>query len=53
MATLEVDHVIAVARGGSNAPANLLASCRPCNQLKTDHIVAFSIKTRRPHFIPW
>jgi hypothetical protein len=28
---LHVDHVLAVANGGSDDPANLVASCEPCN----------------------
>lgn len=33
---LEVDHVVAVARGGSNELANLQTLCRKCNQGKKD-----------------
>lgn len=29
--TLEVDHVLPVSRGGSNAPENLVAACWECN----------------------
>jgi 5-methylcytosine-specific restriction endonuclease McrA len=29
-----VDHVIEASDGGSNDPSNLVAACRPCNQLK-------------------
>lgn len=32
---LEVDHVIAVANGGSNDPANLVTSCYLCNRGKS------------------
>lgn len=32
---LEVDHIINVARGGSDADANLQALCVPCHQRKT------------------
>ena len=31
-----IDHVIPKSRGGSNAPANLVAACYPCNQKKAD-----------------
>jgi hypothetical protein len=33
---LEVDHILAVAKGGSNAFANLQTLCRKCNQGKKD-----------------
>lgn len=33
---LEVDHVIAVANGGTNDPANLVTSCQACNSGKSD-----------------
>lgn len=29
-----VDHVLPLARGGTNALANLVAACLPCNQSK-------------------
>lgn len=29
-----VDHVVPVARGGTNAPANLITMCRSCNSSK-------------------
>jgi 5-methylcytosine-specific restriction protein A len=29
-----VDHVVGLARGGSDDPANLVASCKLCNELK-------------------
>lgn len=35
---LEFDHVIPVARGGSNTDANVQLLCRMCNQKKSDHI---------------
>ena len=31
----EVDHVISLRRGGTNAPANLRAMCKPCHARKT------------------
>lgn len=33
-ATMHVDHVIPVSRGGGNNDSNLVASCRPCNLSK-------------------
>lgn len=33
---LQVDHVIAVAKGGSNDPDNLVTSCATCNAGKSD-----------------
>jgi hypothetical protein len=33
---LEVDHIVAVSRGGTNDFANLRTLCRPCNQGKKD-----------------
>lgn len=29
-----IDHIIARAKGGTNAPENLVATCIPCNTLK-------------------
>ena len=33
-----LDHVIPIARGGSNWPANLRPSCAPCNMRKHDRL---------------
>lgn len=33
---LEVDHIVAVAAGGTNDESNLVTACRPCNQGKSD-----------------
>ena len=30
----EVDHILPVARGGTDAPANLRAACRRCNRTR-------------------
>jgi 5-methylcytosine-specific restriction endonuclease McrA len=35
-AKLVLDHVIAVANGGSNDEENLVAACQPCNAGKSD-----------------
>ncbi|HQZ65411.1 MAG TPA: HNH endonuclease [Planctomycetaceae bacterium] len=35
---LEFDHVIPVAKGGSNSDANVQLLCRRCNLKKSDHI---------------
>lgn len=35
---LEFDHVIPVAKGGSNSEANVQLLCRRCNLKKSDHI---------------
>lgn len=32
----EVDHIIAIANGGTNEPSNLVAACKPCNGRKSD-----------------
>jgi hypothetical protein len=31
---LEVDHIVSIARGGTNAPSNLQTLCKPCNRRK-------------------
>lgn len=33
-ANLEIDHIVAIANGGSNDPSNLQLLCRPCNRSK-------------------
>ncbi len=36
---LEVDHIIPVSKGGTNAKTNLITSCRKCNQGKGYKII--------------
>lgn len=36
---LEVDHVYPRARGGSDQPSNLVATCRDCNRGKGDRVI--------------
>lgn len=38
--TYHVDHVVPLARGGSNTPDNLVISCPRCNQSKRDMLVS-------------
>jgi hypothetical protein len=33
---LEIDHITAVSRGGTNAPTNLVTACRACNSGKSN-----------------
>jgi hypothetical protein len=42
---LQVDHVIPVARGGTNDPENLVASCFDCNSGKRDKVISPIDKT--------
>lgn len=37
-ATLEMDHVIPISKGGTNWPSNLVPACRPCNRRKSDKL---------------
>ncbi len=48
-----VDHVIAVARGGSNEDANLVTSCLRCNALKWAHPAGFMIEQAPEHLREW
>lgn len=36
---LALDHIVPVARGGSNHPSNLVAACRPCNSSKGSKLI--------------
>jgi hypothetical protein len=39
---IEIDHLVAVARGGTNHPANLVTSCHDCNHEKGEvHLLAY------------
>lgn len=38
--TLECDHVIPVAKRGSNALSNLTTACKPCNRSKRDKLLS-------------
>lgn len=53
---LHVDHVVAVANGGSNEPDNLITSCRECNSGKSNvpleqnrYAPAADVETVREH----
>jgi 5-methylcytosine-specific restriction endonuclease McrA len=39
-ATLTADHVVPLARGGSNDPRNLVCCCLPCNSSKRDQLLS-------------
>ncbi len=45
--TLEIDHVIPVARGGNNTPENLRLLCRSCNQFAAIQAFGIAAVTRR------
>jgi 5-methylcytosine-specific restriction endonuclease McrA len=48
-----IDHVIPRSRGGPHAWDNVVASCRPCNARKRDHLLEDSgMKLRRPPSVP-
>jgi 5-methylcytosine-specific restriction endonuclease McrA len=48
-----IDHVIPRSRGGLHAWENVVASCRPCNARKRDHLLEESgLRLRRPPTVP-
>jgi 5-methylcytosine-specific restriction endonuclease McrA len=48
-----IDHVVPRSRGGLHAWDNVVASCRPCNARKRDHLLEESgMRLRRPPSVP-
>jgi 5-methylcytosine-specific restriction endonuclease McrA len=48
-----IDHVIPKSRGGSHSWDNVVASCRPCNARKRDHLLEETgLRLRRPPTVP-
>jgi 5-methylcytosine-specific restriction endonuclease McrA len=48
-----IDHVIPRSRGGLHVWDNVVASCRPCNSRKRDHLLEESgMRLRRPPTVP-
>jgi 5-methylcytosine-specific restriction endonuclease McrA len=48
-----IDHVIPRSRGGLHTWDNVVASCRPCNARKRDHLLEESgLRLRRPPAVP-
>jgi 5-methylcytosine-specific restriction endonuclease McrA len=48
-----IDHVIPRSRGGLHSWDNVVASCRPCNARKRDHLLEESgLRLRRPPSVP-
>ena len=48
-----IDHVIPKSRGGLHTWDNVVASCRPCNARKRDHMLEESgMRLRRPPTVP-
>ena len=45
MARLEIEHIIPLAKGGSNAEANLWVACPICNRYKSDKTTAVDPET--------
>lgn len=44
-AEIEMDHVVSLARGGSNTPANLVVACPDCNRRKAQkHPARFAVE---------
>lgn len=46
---LEIDHIIPVAKGGSNHISNLTTSCMACNRKKGVGVLERKIKNREPN----
>ncbi|MBX3084345.1 MAG: HNH endonuclease [Anaerolineae bacterium] len=42
---LEIDHLIPIARGGTDDEDNLWLACRMCNGFKSDHMVGYDVVT--------
>ncbi len=49
--TMTVDHVVPKSKGGSNRPANKVAACEKCNQLKGDKSVSKDAHTGLCNFL--
>ncbi len=48
-----IDHVIPRSRGGLHSWDNVVASCRPCNARKRDHLLEdTTMRLRRPPTVP-
>ena len=48
-----VDHVIPRSRGGEHVWENVVASCRPCNSRKENHLLGeVGLRLRRSPFVP-
>ncbi|HLI52913.1 MAG TPA: HNH endonuclease [Acidimicrobiales bacterium] len=48
-----IDHVIPRSRGGAHSWDNVVASCRPCNARKRDHLLEETgLRLRRPPTVP-
>lgn len=41
------DHIVPIARGGLNHPANLQPLCGPCNRRKSDNIADYRTEAQR------
>jgi len=49
---LEIDHIVALAAGGSHTQDNLAPSCRKCNASKAGHLLVDWMQTQ-PYSIAW
>jgi 5-methylcytosine-specific restriction endonuclease McrA len=48
-----IDHVVPKSRGGLHSWENVVASCRPCNARKRDHLLEETgLRLRRPPSVP-